>query len=89
MFKVCRSMKQTGDMSVVSMIDTIEIKVEKSEFNLGDLVILSKFRLQLFPCTTKSEWSGLFKVVRVVLQKKIELEIQCGKKKIVNCQWVR
>ncbi|XP_075079869.1 uncharacterized protein LOC142165149 [Nicotiana tabacum] len=40
-------------------------KILKREFKSGDLVLLFKSRLKLFPGKLKSKWSGPFKVVSV------------------------
>nr|XP_009764300.1 PREDICTED: uncharacterized protein LOC104216041 [Nicotiana sylvestris] len=53
-------------------------KILKREFKSGDLVLLFKSRLKLFPGKLKLKWSGPFKVVDVSPFGAVELESEDG-----------
>ena len=64
-FNICRSMRQSGELQSVSAISYKEkmkkdndLKSEKREFMVGDLVLLYHSRLRWFPGKLKSKRTG-------------------------------
>ena len=65
-FKICRSMRQSGDLQSVSAIShkekmkkDNELKSEKRECMIGDLVLLDSSRLCWLPGKLKFKWAPL------------------------------
>ena len=65
-FNICRSMRQSGELQSVSAISYKEkmkkyndLKTEKREFMVGDLVLLDSSRLHWLPGKLKSKWTAL------------------------------
>lgn len=61
-----------------------ERRIEKREFQVGDLEILFNSRFKLFLSKLKSKWSGTFKVTQVFPSGLVELENKKGKLFKVN-----
>ena len=61
-------------------------KIEKCEFDVGDLVLLFNSRLRLFPGKLKSKWTRPFKVTQVFPHGEVKLENKEGTRFKVNGQ---
>ena len=64
-FNICRSMKKSGELQTVSAISYKQkmkkyhdLKIEKRDFMVGELVLLYNSRLHLFQGKLKSKWTG-------------------------------
>ena len=51
-----------------------DLKIERREFEIGDLVLLLNSRLRLFPGKLKSKWTGPFLITQVFPHGVVELE---------------
>ena len=84
-FNICRSMRQSGELQSVSVIshkekmkkDT-ELKSEKQDFMVGDLVFFDNSRLHLLPDKVKSERTGPYLITQVFPHGAVELKIKEG-----------
>lgn len=59
-------------------------KIEKREFQIGDVVLLLNLGFKLFPGNIKLKWSNSFKVAQVFALGVVDLENRDGKLFIVN-----
>ena len=80
-FNICRSMRQSGELQSVSAISykekmkkNHELKSEKREFMVGDLVLLDNSRLRWFPGKPKSKWTGPYLITQLFPHGAVELE---------------
>ncbi|XP_024010921.1 uncharacterized protein LOC112086243 [Eutrema salsugineum] len=64
-------------------------KILKTEFKVGDLVLLFNSRLKLFLGKLRSRWSGPFRVLQVRSYGALVLEEKDGKGFVVNGQRVK
>ena len=64
-------------------------KFEKREFMVGDLVLLFKSRLRLFPGKLKSKWAGPYLVTQLFPHGAVELETKVGVRFKVNGQPIK
>ncbi|XP_049405165.1 uncharacterized protein LOC125868579 [Solanum stenotomum] len=64
-------------------------KIEKSEFVVGDLVLLFNSRLCLFPSKLKPKWTGAFKVTQVFPHRAVELDNKEGARFKMNRQRIK
>ena len=55
-----------------------DIKIEKQEFMVGDLVLLFNSRLHLFLSKLKSKWTGPYLVTQLFPHGAVELETKEG-----------
>ena len=55
-----------------------DLKIEKWEFMVGDLVFLYNSRLHLFPGKLKSKWTGPYTVTQLFPHGAVELETKDG-----------
>ena len=92
-FNICRSIRKSGELQLVSAISYKEkmkkhhdLKIEKREFMVGDLVILYNYRLRLFPDKLKSKWTGLYLITQLFPHGSVELENKEGMRFNVNGQ---
>ena len=51
-----------------------DLKIEKGEFMIGDLVLLYNSRLHLFPIKIKSKWTGPYLITQAFPQGAVELK---------------
>ena len=90
-FNVCRTMWQSSELQSVSVIshkekmkkDT-ELKSEKQEFIVGDLVFFDNSRLHLLPDKVKSERTGPYLITQVFPHGVVELKTKEGVRCKVN-----
>ena len=66
-----------------------DLKIEKREFIVGDLVLLFNSRLHLFPGKLKSKWTGPYLVTRLFPHGALELETKKGVRFKVNGQCIK
>ena len=66
-----------------------DLKIEKWEFIVGDLVLLFNSRLHLFPGKLKSKWTGPYLVTQLVPQGVVEFETKEGVRFKVNGQYIK
>ena len=71
-FNICRSMRQSSELQSVSAISYKEnmkkyndLKSEKREFMVRDLVLLDNSRLRWLPGKLKSKWTGPYLITQV------------------------
>ena len=64
-FNICRPMRQSGELQLVSAISYKEkmnkyhdLKIEKRESMVGDLVLINNSRFRLILGKLKSKWTG-------------------------------
>ena len=55
-----------------------DLKIEKREFMVGDLVLLFNSRLRLFPGKLKSKWTGPYLVTQLFTHGVVEYETKEG-----------
>ena len=84
-FNICRSMRQSGDIQLVSVISYKEkmkknhdLKSEKGEFMVGDLVLLYNSRLRWFLGNLKSKWVAPYLITQLLPHGAVELETKEG-----------
>ena len=89
-------MRQTGELKSVYVISYKEkmkkhhdLKIEKREFMVGDLVLLFNARLCLFPSKLKSKWIVPYLVIQLFRHEAVELETKEGVWFKVNGQWLK
>ncbi|TMX04602.1 hypothetical protein EJD97_006809 [Solanum chilense] len=82
-FNICRSMRQSGELQSVSSIShkekmkkDNELKSEKREFMVGDLVLLDRSRLHWLPGKLNSKRSGPYLITQVFCHGAIELKTE-------------
>ena len=66
-----------------------DLKIEKWEFMVGDLVLLFNSRLHLFRGKLKSKWTGPYLVTRLFPHGAVELETKEGVRFKVNGQYIK
>ena len=66
-----------------------DLKIEKREFMVGDLVLLFNSRLHLFPSKLKSKWTGPYLVTQLFPHGEVELETKEGVRFKVNGQRIK
>ena len=66
-----------------------ELKREKREFMVGDLVLLYNNRLHLFPSKLKSKWTVPFLITEVFPHGAVELKIKEGVRFKVNGERIK
>ena len=66
-----------------------DLKIEKREFMVGDLVILYNYRLRLFPDKLKSKWTGLYLIIQLFPHREVELETKEGVRFKVNGEQIK
>ena len=66
-----------------------DLKIEKREFMVGDLVLLFNSRLRLFPGKLKSKWTSPHLVTQLFPQGAVELETKEGVRFKVNGQHIK
>ena len=66
-----------------------DLKIEKWDFMVGDLVLLFNSRLRLFPGKLKSKWTGPYLVTQLFPHGAIELETKEGVRFKVNGQRIK
>ena len=66
-----------------------DLKIEKWEFMVGDLVLLNNSRLRLFPCKLKSKWTGPYLITPVFPHAAVELETKEGVQFKVNGERIK
>ena len=66
-----------------------DLKIEKREFMVGDLVLLFNSRLRLFPGKLKSKWTGPYLVTQLFPHGAVELETKEGVRFKVNGQRIK
>ena len=71
-FNICRTMKQSGELQLVSTIShkqkikkENEQKIAKQEFMVGDLVLVDSSGVPCIPGKVKSKWSGPYLITQV------------------------
>ncbi|TMW85819.1 hypothetical protein EJD97_022433, partial [Solanum chilense] len=84
-FKICRSMRQSCELQLVYAISYKEkmkkdydLKSEKGEFMVGDLVLLDISRLRWLPGKLKSKWTGPYLITQLFPHGAVELETKEG-----------
>ena len=70
-FNICRFMRQSGELQLVSAISLKEKmkkeneqKIAKQEFMVGDLVLLVSFGSPCLPGKLKSKWTGPYLITQ-------------------------
>ena len=88
---VCRTMRQSGELKSVSAIShkekmkkENELKSEKQEFMVGDLVLLDSSRLRLLLGKLKSKWNGPYLITQLFPHGAVELKSKDGVRFKVN-----
>ena len=78
-FNICRSMRQSGELQSVSAIYHKEkmkkdndLKSEKREFMVGDLVLLDSSRMYWLPSKLKSKRTSPYLITQVFPQGAVE-----------------
>ena len=66
-----------------------ELKSEKQEFMVGDLVLLDSSRLRLLPSKLKSKRTGPYLIIQVVPHGAVELETKEGVRFKVNGERIK
>ena len=66
-----------------------DLKIEKREFMVGDLVLLYNFRLSWFLGRLKSKWTGPYLITQLFPHGAVELEIKEGVRFKVNGQRIK
>ena len=84
-FNICRSMRQSGDLQSISAISYKEkmkknhdLKSEKREFMVRDLVLLDNSRLRWLSGKLKSKWTGPYLITQVFPHGAVELKPRRG-----------
>ena len=84
-FNVCRTMRQSGELQLVSAIShkekmnkENEQKSAKQEFRVGDLVLVDSFGVPCLPGKLKSKWTGPYLITQVFLHGAVELKAKEG-----------
>ena len=84
-FNICRSMRQSGELQSVFAISYKEkmkkdndLKSEKREFMVGDLVLLDSFRLHWLPSKLKFKWTNPYFINLLFPHGAVELETKEG-----------
>ena len=95
-FNIFRSMRQSGELQSVSAISYKEktkkhhdLKIEKWEFIVGDLLLLYNSRLRLFLGKLKSKWTGPYLITQLFPHGVVELETKEGVRFKVNGQQIK
>ena len=95
-FNICRSMRKSGDLQSVSAISYKEkmkqhhdLKIEKREFMVWDLVILFNYRLRLFPSKLKSKWINPYLITQLFSHGAVEFETKVGMRFKVNGERIK
>ena len=90
-FNICRSMRHSGELLSISAISHKEkmkkdndLKSEKREFMVGDLVLLDNSRLYWLPRKLKSKWTDPYLITQLFPHGAVELEIKEGLRFKVN-----
>ena len=66
-----------------------DLKIEKREFMVGDLVLLDNSRLRWFPVKLKSKWTVPYLVTQLFPHGAVELETKEGVRFKVNGQRIK
>ena len=66
-----------------------DLKSEKREFMVGDLVLLDNSRLRWFPGKPKSKWTGPYLITQLFSHGAVELETKEGVRFKVNGQRIK
>ena len=66
-----------------------DLKIEKSNFLVGELVLLIDSRLRLFPGKLKSKWTGPYFIIQLFPHSAVELENKEGMRFNVNGQRIK
>ena len=92
-FNICRSTSRSGELQSVSAISYKEkmkkyhdLKIEKGEFMVGDLVLLYNSKLRLFLGKLNSKWTGPYLITELFPHGAVELETKEGVRFKVNGQ---
>ena len=95
-FNICKSMRQIGELQWVSTISYKEkikkhhdLKIEKREFMVGDLVFLYNSRLRLFLGKLKSKWTGPYLITQLFSHGEVELKTKEGVRFKLNGQRIK
>ena len=95
-FNICRSMRQSTELQSVSAISYKEkmkkhhdLKIEKREFMVRDLMLLYNSRLRLFPTKLMSKWTGPYLVTQLFSHGAVELENKEGVRFKVNVSRIK
>lgn len=95
-FNKCRSMRQRGDLQSVSSMSYKEkmkkhhdLKSEKREFMVGNLVLLYNSRLSWFLGKLESKWTKPYLITKLFPHGAIELETKEGVRFKVNGQRIK
>ena len=95
-FNFCRSIRQSGELQSVSVIShkekmkkDNELKSEKREYMVGDLVLLDNFRLCLLPGKLKSKRTGPYLTTQVFPHGAVELKTKEGVRFKVNGERIK
>ncbi|TMW84237.1 hypothetical protein EJD97_025571, partial [Solanum chilense] len=79
-FNICRSMRLSCEIQSVSAISYKEkmkknhdLKIEKREFMVGDLVLLYNSKLRLFPGKLKFKWTCPYLITQLFPHGEVEL----------------
>ena len=90
-FNICRSMRQSGELQSVSVVSYKEnmkkdndLKSEKRESMVGDLVLLDSSRLHWLPGKLNSKRTGLYLITQVISHGAVELKTKEGVQFKVN-----
>ena len=66
-----------------------DLKIEKREFMVGDLVLLFNSRLRLFPGKLKSKWTDPYLINQLFPHEEVELETKEGVRFKMNGHWIK
>ena len=66
-----------------------DLKIEKREFMVGDLVLLYNSRFLLFSSKLKSKWTGPYLITQLFHHGALELETKDGVRFKVNGQGIK
>ena len=90
-FNICRSMRRSCKLQSICAISYKEkmkkdhdLKSEKREFMVGDLVFLDNSRLFWLPGKLKSKWTGPYLITQLFSHGAVELETKEGVRFKVN-----
>ena len=95
-FNICRSMRQSSELQLVSVISYNEkmkkyydLKSEKREFMVEDLVFLDSSRLHWLPGKFKSKRTGPYLITQVLPHGAVELKAKEGVRFKVNRERIK
>ena len=66
-----------------------DLKIEKREFMVGELVLLNNSRLRLFLGKLKSKWTGPYMIIQLFHHGAVELETKDGVRFKVNGERIK